>query len=210
MLKPTKENMNRVRGTFLEFLKREDLEPLKILFKTGMEMPGYGYVDDVSALYGLIWLKPKFMFLYVTRLLGQTPDEPFNLYTMKNGFEKIWQTIAEKEELDIRFNTEIYSVRRNFNKIILKLWVENTLQTEICGFLIWGAPMTELMKTVKDVSNEEWNLFKGLKPRYFTASLVNIKNAIKFNPYHVYLNNIKSDASPGGVGIAFNKKALGE
>ena len=53
-------------------------------------------------------------------------------------------------------------------------------------------------------------MFKGLKPRYFTASLVNIKNAIKFNPFHVYLNSINSDAMPGGVGAAFNKKALGE
>ena len=40
MLKPDNETMQRVRGTFLEFLIREDLEPLKIIFKISMEVYG--------------------------------------------------------------------------------------------------------------------------------------------------------------------------
>ena len=30
---------------------------------------GYGFVDEVSALYGLIWNKPKYMYTYA--FLGQ-------------------------------------------------------------------------------------------------------------------------------------------
>ena len=40
MLKPDNATMHRVRGTFLEFLIREDIEPLKIIFKISMEVYG--------------------------------------------------------------------------------------------------------------------------------------------------------------------------
>ena len=62
MLRPSEEVLQRTRGTFLEFLKREDLEPMKIIFKTTNELNGYGYIDEVSALYGLLWNQPKFMY----------------------------------------------------------------------------------------------------------------------------------------------------
>ena len=40
MLKPDNATMQRVRGTFLEFLIREELEPMKVIFKTSMDVPG--------------------------------------------------------------------------------------------------------------------------------------------------------------------------
>ena len=77
MHKPSEEIMHRTRGTFLEFLKREDLEPMKTVFKTSHELQGYGYLDEVSALYGLLWNKPKIMAPYVLRLLQQPLVEPY-------------------------------------------------------------------------------------------------------------------------------------
>ena len=41
MLKPDEATLFRVRGSFLEFLKREDLEPLKVLLKTSQELTGH-------------------------------------------------------------------------------------------------------------------------------------------------------------------------
>ena len=83
MLRPSKEVLHRTRGTFLEFLKREDLEPMKAVFKTSHELQGYGYLDEVSALYGLLWNKPKFMYAYAMRLLQQPAVEPFIIGTFK-------------------------------------------------------------------------------------------------------------------------------
>ena len=40
MLKPDDATLNRVRGTFLDFLKREDLEPMKVIFKSSQELTG--------------------------------------------------------------------------------------------------------------------------------------------------------------------------
>lgn len=77
MLRPSEEVLQRTRGTLLEFLKREDLEAMKIAFKTSTELQGYGFVDEVSALYGLMWNKPKFMYAYALRLLQQSMVEPY-------------------------------------------------------------------------------------------------------------------------------------
>ena len=77
MLRPSEEVLQRTRGTFLEFLKREDLEPMKIILKTTNELNGYGYIDEVSALYGLLWNQPKFMYAYALRLLQQPAAEPY-------------------------------------------------------------------------------------------------------------------------------------
>ena len=77
MLRPSEDILHRTRGTLLEFLKREDLEPMQIAFKTSTELQGYGYIDEVSALYGLLWNKPKFMYSYALRLLQQPLVEPY-------------------------------------------------------------------------------------------------------------------------------------
>ena len=83
MPRPSEDVMYRTRGTFLEFLKREDLEPMKIIFKTSWELQGYGYLDEVSALYGLLWNKPKFMYYYALSLLQQPLVEPNVIGTIK-------------------------------------------------------------------------------------------------------------------------------
>ena len=77
MLRPSEEVLKRTRGTFLEFLIREDLEPMKVAFKNSHELQGYGYIDEVSALYGLLWNRPKFMYVYALVLLQQPTPEPW-------------------------------------------------------------------------------------------------------------------------------------
>ena len=83
MLRPSEEVMYRTRGTFLEFLKREDLEPMKTIFKTSWELQGYGYLDEVPTLYGLLLNKPKFMYYYVLSALQQPLVEPNMIGTFK-------------------------------------------------------------------------------------------------------------------------------
>ena len=72
MLRPSEEVLVRTRGTLLDFPMREDLEAMKIAFKTSTELPGFGFVDEIGALYGLMWNKPKFMYAYALRLFPHT------------------------------------------------------------------------------------------------------------------------------------------
>ena len=77
MRRPGEAVMHRIRGTFLEFLQREDLEPMKLIFKTTHELQGYGYINEVSAIYGLLWNKPKYMYAAAILLLQQPFNEPY-------------------------------------------------------------------------------------------------------------------------------------
>ena len=60
--------MHETRGTFMDFLKRKGLTSLHPLFLASHTMQGYGHVDEVAALYGLLWNTPKMMYGLLKRL----------------------------------------------------------------------------------------------------------------------------------------------
>ena len=61
MPRPGTGVMYRIRGTFLDFLKRENLLSLVPYFLITQTVQGYGYLDEVGALYGLLWNNPRFV-----------------------------------------------------------------------------------------------------------------------------------------------------
>ena len=61
MPRPNKQVLHKIRGNFSAFLKRNKLESLIPLLLTTHTMQGYGYLDDVAALYGLLWNTPNLM-----------------------------------------------------------------------------------------------------------------------------------------------------
>ena len=61
MPRPSKEVLHRIRGTFTEFLVRNNLDSLIPIFTASQTIQGYGYLDEVAALYGLIWNTPKLL-----------------------------------------------------------------------------------------------------------------------------------------------------
>ena len=54
MKEPSLEVMDRVRGTILDFLTREDFLPLLTIFLTSQTVQGYGYLDEVICIYFLL------------------------------------------------------------------------------------------------------------------------------------------------------------
>ena len=121
----------------------------------------------------------------------------------------IWKTIVKKENLDVKFNQDLFSVKRKDDRVLLKLWTGSSLETVSCDFLIWAAPMKEFLRTVSGATHQERSLFKGLTPEIFTASLVNVDNAVKNFVYNAYLPNLSSrTAEEHGVTASMNMKGL--
>ena len=74
------------------------------------------------------------------------------------------------------------------------MWTGSSLESTDCKFLIWAAPMKEILRvknferkavsmifilrSATDSTKQEWSLFKS-HSRDISASLVNVKNAIK-------------------------------
>ena len=58
---------------------------------------------------------------------------------------------------------------------------------------------------MSDASNQEWRLFKGLKPTIFTVSVANMEDETRNGPYSFYLPNMNSStAEDGGVVVEFS------
>ena len=83
MQKPDEAILKRLNGTFKWFLENEGLQAMEPALKVSNELQGYGYLDDVSALYGLIWNKPKFMYSFVLRALDVPKEEPYGSYIFR-------------------------------------------------------------------------------------------------------------------------------
>ena len=215
MKKPSVAVLNRTRGTFLEFLTRENLLPLSPIFLIAHTVSGYGYLDEVinmafiksldvvspqvSAIYGLIWNTPKFVVNMLLRILKQD-KYPFSAYVLKHGFEKVWTTIVEEEGLNVTFNVDIVGVSRSSNgKTRLDIWRDSRMETESCDFLVWTPPMTDLLRVLGDPSQEEQRLFSTLQPEYFTASLIDTKDGIRHGPIAVYMEQWAAKPEHGAL-----------
>lgn len=60
----------QLNGTFEEFLKKHDLDVLKYMFYASQTVQGYGRIDQIPTLYGLMWNTPKMMKGLVNRING--------------------------------------------------------------------------------------------------------------------------------------------
>ena len=65
----------QINGTFMEFLARENLLALVPFFEGAHVIQGYGLLDEIPTLYGLIWNTPKFMRSLMARLTGSLSTE---------------------------------------------------------------------------------------------------------------------------------------
>ena len=59
----------------MEFLARENLLALVPLFEGAHVIQGYGLLDEIPTLYGLIWNTPKLIRSLMARLTGNTSTE---------------------------------------------------------------------------------------------------------------------------------------
>lgn len=62
--------MKEVRGTFADFLERNDILELSPLFLATHTAMGFGHLDEFAALYGLMWNTPRFMLAMKSRVMG--------------------------------------------------------------------------------------------------------------------------------------------
>merc|ERR1711892_102831 len=195
MPKPSSDVLYRLRGTFMDFLERENLETLATIFVLSHTMPGYGYLDEIGALYGVMWCDPLFLVASSLRAVGLDED-PLSLYTYRNGFERIWETIVDVEKLNIIFNSNITKITKNSTGSTV--YHSGGLE-ESCGFLIWAAPVEEYLKTVAAIDVEEGILFKDMHSVAYSCTLVRIKSDIRNGPYTGFLESMQSKIENGVI-----------
>ena len=189
MQRPTQEVMHRIRGTFLNFLERENLLGMVSTFQYIQTLGGYGQLDEVGALYGLLLFNPKLVLTLALSAIGEDKG-PFSWYSLKDGFENVWKTIDQKEELNIHFHTDIVSIIRKKNNIYLDTWQNFKAKREVCNFLIWTPEASQLLRILEKPTQKEEHLLGSLKPEIFYAHLINMEGGVRHAPSTAYMANV--------------------
>jgi len=189
MQKPSPDVMHRIRGTILDFLKRENLLGMTPIFQITGTLAGYGHMDEVAALYFFIWHNPKLVLTVALTAIKQN-KKPFALFSLKKGYENVWKTIAEKDKLNVRFKTDITSIERKSDGVYLNTYQNHKARSEFCDFVVWTPEGSELMRTLDKPTREEIHLLGSLTPEVFYAHLINIKGGIRHAPTTAFMTNV--------------------
>ena len=199
MQKPTALVLNKTSGTFKDFLERESLQPLIPYFLISQTAQGYGYIDEIAALYGLMWNTPALVISIAFRTLKVEMD-PYRIYIFKNGFEHVFNTIVKEEKFDIRFNTAIQNIVRTDGDVSIRYKnVNSDLLTKKCGFLIWSPPMPDLIRYLSSPTQREHDLFTSLSSHEVVASVMRAKGTIRNRPIAYYRESLQNKIDGGVV-----------
>ncbi|OWF42302.1 Polyenoic fatty acid isomerase [Mizuhopecten yessoensis] len=115
MPRPDRAKLAATNMTFAEFLRKHDIKILKAIFLPAAIMQGYGHVDEVSAVYAMIWLTPNFL----TNLLRRDENGESNIKILGTGFQFLWQEMRRQNNLDVRLNSPVLGIVRSKRGFIL-------------------------------------------------------------------------------------------
>jgi len=218
MQRPSDQVLYRTRGTFQDFLNRENLRPVGPIIQQIFEVPGYGSLDQTAALYGLIWVNPSQIRTLVLEVLGQEKEviellgqekERYTINVLKEGYETLWSTIVEREEVEVRYNVDIVGVTRTgYGGVTIHMWDSSILHHDHCDFMVWTPPMTELLKVLHDPTISERIHFSRLQASVTTASVFTSKGQVRHSPYTVFMENVGRRSPDHQVTVCFDFEGI--
>jgi hypothetical protein len=160
----------RIDMTFLEFLQQNNLNPLIGVLRIAQAAQGYGYLETTPTYYGLCWATPELLmgltkqFIGLKKITRMLPD----------GYETLWRTMAEKDELSIKLNAAIHSIKRQLPEGRITIEYTDTKgerQIEVYDFLILAINLRSALGIIEDPSETEKRLFSALKGFTLTTTL---------------------------------------
>eukprot|EP00794_Sanderia_malayensis_P011741 gene11741-12962_t len=171
MPRPSEAVLHEIRGTFMDFLKRNGLTSLQPIFLACHTMQGYGHLDEVAALYGLIWNTPKLVNGLLKRMYKQMDT---GLYMLKHGFQGLWEAMIQKAGLHIEYDVNIQHVYRNRRGTWLCTKFHR--ECEFYKFVMWSPELKQSLGKFHEPHEEEVDIFMRMRPVYFSTSLIDTHN----------------------------------
>ena len=192
MREPDQQTMATLRSTFEDFLMKNNLLVLKPLFIPSHTIQGYGHLDEISALYGLMWNTP----VYVKAIAAMSIGVPRGFRMIRCGFQKLWKTVVEKENINVILNADILKVKRYSDYVYLDLQYRHARRwhrkKSFFNFLIWTPSVYTTLRRL-DACRKEWNIFSKLKPVWFTTTLFSSTYGTRgYSPIDYWPDNVKS------------------
>ncbi|MEW6380343.1 MAG: FAD-dependent oxidoreductase [bacterium] len=156
--------------TFDKFSQKYQIEPIAYGFKTWWTNGGFGYYNEVPALYVLKALMPAMRDL----------DSVFiTLHRVPDGYQRLWEKIAEDLD-DVRLNHTVEKVKRQSDSNSVSIEVTANGVTETFDRIIITCDLKESLKFL-DATEEEQELFSQVQSynydvHFFHAHGINYRN----------------------------------
>ena len=74
MPRPSEDTLRNLSCSYMEFLKRNNLDGLRPLLLLTHTLQGYGYLDEIGALYGMMWNTPFLLQSLLALASGQDTE----------------------------------------------------------------------------------------------------------------------------------------
>eukprot|EP00475_Leptophrys_vorax_P018457 TRINITY_DN25250_c0_g1_i1.p1 TRINITY_DN25250_c0_g1~~TRINITY_DN25250_c0_g1_i1.p1 ORF type:complete len:531 (-),score=130.16 TRINITY_DN25250_c0_g1_i1:64-1656(-) len=173
---PKQEFLKRTNKTFKQYLDDNGFSDLEPLFSLAMTIQGYGYVDRVSAFYGLWWNSGPEMQGFIDAGLFSWADpskQPASL--LVEGFEQVFKYLAEPFKDQIKTGYNIKKITRNNGKI--QVYEDSPERNEPLefDFLIISTPLKTTFELIEDAPDEHVELAKNMTCSNLTTTLFSCK-----------------------------------
>lgn len=190
MRQPNHVTREALRCTFKKFLAKHNLLVLEPIFLASHTIQGYGHLDEISALYGLMWNTPVYMRALAGKFIGRS----HGLTMIRSGFQNLWKTVVKKENIQVIFNANIANVKRYPNYVHLDAWFRYGLiwykKRSYFHFLVWTPSVYTNIRRL-DLCHKEWNIFSKLKPVWFSTTLFSSTYGIRGkSPIDYWVDNV--------------------
>jgi len=169
--KPSPEHFKAINKTLKEWVNDNNLNDIYPFLMVAQTAQGYGYIENIPALYGLWWLDTELIHGYEKMALGG-PKIPTIL---TGGFSSLWRNLYYQEKLDVKFNVQIKSIRRNRDKtpnIQITYQENNQMISSDFDWLIIAAPLTNIIPLFTNPQPFESELVSALKPMTIITHLI--------------------------------------
>lgn len=187
MNKPDFQVLSHLNQSFMSYLTEHDLLALAPILIATHTIQGYDHLDEVSALYGLLWNTPEFLQSMIALGLGMGVKSNNDMF--RYGFQQLTDKLAAFA--NIRLNVKIENIRRDPSGITIT-YKDDQIQTitEKFDFLIWAADAREGLQVLSYPTPTEKE-FSNLQNTWFTTTLFESKErCLSLPPIEYWMGNI--------------------
>ncbi len=189
-----------LQQNFQTFAEQEGIVPVAEMAKSLVVGFGYGYYDNVPAIYVL-----KILNMLVKVGPQGLYSAPY--YVFPGGFQSLWEAVAR--DLDVRLNSEVTKIKRSDCGGPIELTVNHTDRQQF-DVVIVSAPLSAVPRFVK-LSKHEKELFEQVESTRYFVTLFAATNMQGGETTFVHdhatsdkINHVAVWASPGGGSGVFS------
>jgi len=151
-----------------DFSKTSGIEPIAHILGLSAGSFGYGYIDEVPAMYHFKMLKDSKRFAITSELNQLFGLKLTTMLTYNHGFQSLLEMIAK--DFDVRLNSKVTGISRNRQGDTFSLSVTAEDKTDIFDRVVISSIPVQTMMFL-DASEQETTLFSKVKYYNFHVTL---------------------------------------